>query len=149
MHSDGPTRLLVFGVGSERFAVPLAAVDEVVDAPVLRRLPDASRVVLGVTSVRGELVTVYDPRPVLDVDGAVRDAALVFRRASGRVGLAVDALHDPIVVEPQDLRPVPASAGDRALLGLVRRGTDLIAVLDADALLDAAAAMAENGRERT
>lgn len=149
MFSDGAQRLLVFGVGAERFAVPLAAVDEVIDAPTLRRMPDASRAVLGVTTVRGALVTVYDPRPVLNVDGIVNDAALLFQRNGGRVALAVETLYETIVIESHDVRPAPTSAGsDRSLLGLVRRGTDLIAVLDAGALLDAVAAMAETG-ERT
>ncbi|HEY9227115.1 MAG TPA: chemotaxis protein CheW [Gemmatimonadaceae bacterium] len=145
--SDGPTRLLVFGVGAERFAVPLSAVDEVIDAPELRPLPDASRAVLGVTLVRGVLVTIYDSRPLLNVEGGVDDAALLFVRNGRRVGLAVQALYDTIVAEQSDLRSAPgagagagAGGSDKSLVGVIRRGSELIAVLDADALLDAAAA---------
>jgi purine-binding chemotaxis protein CheW len=140
--SDGSERLLVFGVGAERFAVALSAVDEVIDAPELIRLPDSARTVLGMTSVRGALVTIYDPRPLLNVTGGVDDAALLFTRAGKRVGLAVHALHDTIVVEPTEIRSAPgggADGSDKSLIGVVRRGADLIAVLDADALLDAAA----------
>src|SRR5215208_415590 len=75
---DGPERLLVFGVGAERFGIALATVDEVVDAPQTRELPDSPPSVLGITTVRGVLVTIYDPRPLLNVDGAVNDAALLF-----------------------------------------------------------------------
>jgi purine-binding chemotaxis protein CheW len=143
---DGPERLLVFGVGAERFGVPLAMVDEVIDAPQTRELPDAPRSVLGITTVRGTLVTIYDPRPLLSVDGAVNEAALLFQRGTSRVGLAVQQLYDTIVVEPSELRPVPGAGSDgtdKALVGLVRRGANLIAVLDAQSLLDAAASGGE------
>lgn len=146
MFSDGAERLLVFGVGAERFAVALSAVDEVIDAPELIRLPDSARTVLGMTSVRGALVTIYDPRPLLNVSGGVDDAALLFTRDGKRVGLAVHALHDTIVVESTEIRSAPgggADGSDKSLIGVVRRGADLIAVLDADALL-AAAATREN-----
>jgi purine-binding chemotaxis protein CheW len=146
---DGPERLLVFGVGNERFAVALSAVDEVIDAPTLHRLPDSSRAVLGVTLVRGTLVTIYDPRPLLNVGGAVEDAALVFERDGTRVGLAVHALYDTILAEAGELRAPPIADGsDKSLLGVIRRDRDLIAVLDADALLDAAAAIGDIAGER-
>ena len=51
-------------------------------------------------------------------------------------------LFDTIVVEPDELRPMPGAGSDgtdKALLGLVRRGPNLIAVLDAQSLLDVAA----------
>jgi purine-binding chemotaxis protein CheW len=138
--------MLVFGVGAERFAVALAEVDEVIDAPQTREMPDAPRSVLGLASVRGALVTIYDPRPLLSVDGAVTEAALLFQRGGARVGLAVEHLYDTIVVEQAELRPVPgagADGTDKALVGLVRRGSNLIAVLDAHSLLDAAASGGE------
>src|ERR1700754_2940145 len=144
MFSDGPERLLVFGVGGERFAVALSAVEEVIDAPSVHRLPDSSRAVLGITTVRGTLVMIYDPRPLLNVGGAVDDAALLFLRDGTRVGLAVHALYDTILAEEGEMRAAPVSDGsDKSLLGVIRRDTDLIAVLDASALLDAAAAMGE------
>ena len=142
MFSDGAERLLVFGVGAERFAVALSAVDEVIDAPELIRLPDSPRTVLGMASVRGALVTIYDPRPLLNVSGGVDDAALLFTRDGKRVGLAVHALHDTIVVEPTEIRSAPGGGwdgSDKSLIGVLRRGDDLIAVLDTGALLDAAA----------
>jgi purine-binding chemotaxis protein CheW len=166
MFRDGAERFLVFGVGAERFAVPLAAVDEVMETPVVQRIPDAPRPVLGVTSIRGSLVTFYDPRPLLNVvgqasaAGTANDAALIFaqagsrsapdRDAERRVGLTIDALHDTIVVEPEEVRSAPgADASDRVLVGVVRRGSELIAILDASALLDAAIAAGDSHGERT
>jgi chemotaxis signal transduction protein len=143
MFRDGSARLLVFRVGSERFAVELAAVDEVIDAPSVQPIPDAPQTVLGVATVRGELVTLYDPRPILRVAGPLDGAALLFARGDRRVALAIDDVYDAITVEETDVLSVPgggADASDGVLVGLVRRDGQLIALLDADALLTAAAA---------
>jgi purine-binding chemotaxis protein CheW len=143
MFRDGSARLLVFRVGGERFAVELAMVDEVIDTPSVQSIPDAPKTVHGVATVRGELVTVYDPHPVLHVEGRLDATALLFARNGRRVALLVDDVYDATTIaEDEVLRP-PAgvsSAADGILVGLIRRDGDLIALLDADALLDAVAA---------
>jgi purine-binding chemotaxis protein CheW len=157
MFSDGAERCLVFGIGAERFAVPLMAVDEVIETPAMQRIPDAPPSVLGVAPIRGALVTFYDPRPLLNVEGAstASDAALLFVRSNGgdgerRVGLTIDLLYDTIVIEAEEVRSAPgADASDRVLVGVVRRGSELIAILDANALLDAATAAGDTQGERT
>lgn len=145
MFRDGEARLLVFRVGAERFGVDLKAVDEVIDAPAVQSIPDAPPTVLGVATIRGELVTVYDPRPLLRVPGTLDGAALLFVRDDRRVGVAIDDVYDAIRIEESDLLKVPgggAGASDGILIGLVRRagGGELIGILDAKALLDAAVA---------
>ena len=147
MFRDGPERLLVFRVGAERFALSLADVDEVIDGPSVQPLPDAGEHLLGIANVRGELVSVYDPRPLLRVDGAVTGAALLFERGARRVALAIDDVYDAIVIGESDLLPSRAiDSSDGVLVGLVRRGSELIAVLDAEALLDAAMSASEGER---
>ena len=141
MFRDGPERLLVFRVGTERFGVALAAVSEIIDSPVVRRLPDAAPSLLGVATVRGELVPLYDGRVVLEVESAsdveTTGAALLFTIEARRIALAIDDVFDPVLVEEQDLRPMPgAGTADVMIRGLVRRGGDLVAVLDAAVLLD-------------
>jgi len=147
MFSDGPERLLVFRMGAERFALTLAAVDEVVDTPVIQPLPDAAAGALGLATIRDELVAIFDPSPILRVKAESPGAVLLFQRGGRRIGLAIDDVYDAITVEKDELRNVPGSeASDGSLLGVVRRGTDLIGVLDADALLDATTAVSEGGR---
>ena len=148
MFRDGSARVLVFRIGNERFAVSLPAVDEVIESPELRRMPDAPDRVRGVATLRGELLSVYDPLSLLGVAGGVQQGArvdswagatLVFSRGSGahRVGLAVDDVYDALTIAESELKGVPGSDGaDGALVGLVRRGSELIGVLDVDALLD-------------
>ena len=140
MFRDGVGKLLVFRLGAERFAVDLASVDEVVDAPVTQRLPDAPPNVLGLASIRGELVRVYDPRPILHVGGALDGVVLLFARDDRRrIALAIDDVFDAITVEEAEVQAAPGTdASDGVLVGVIRRNGALIAVLDVDALLDVA-----------
>jgi purine-binding chemotaxis protein CheW len=143
MFRDGVERLLVFRVGTERFGLDLRSVDEVIDAPAVQSIPDASRTVLGVATIRGELITLYDPRPLLRVEGRLDGAALLFMRDDRRVGLAIDDVYDAVAIDEAEFLKAPrggADASDGILVGLVRRGGELIGILDANALLDAAIA---------
>jgi len=146
MFRDGGERLLVFRVGAERFGVALAAVREIVDSPVVRRLPDAAPSLLGIATVRGELVPLYDGRVVFEVeaasDGSTTGAALLFSVEGRCVALAIDDVFDPVLVEEQELRPMPGAGADVMIRGLVRRGGDLVAVLDDAVLLDTMLAIA-------
>ncbi|MGE5099029.1 MAG: chemotaxis protein CheW, partial [Deltaproteobacteria bacterium] len=99
--------------------------------------------VLGVATIRGELITVYDPRPLLRVEGTLDGAALLFGREDRRFGLAIDDVYDAIRIEEGDVLKAPgggADASDGVLVGLIRRDGELIGILDANALLDAAIA---------
>jgi chemotaxis signal transduction protein len=66
---------------------------------------------------------------------------LVLRSGERRIGLAVDDVEDVMTIEPSMVRrpPVP-DAGDAVLRGVARRGTELVGILDADALLSACVA---------
>jgi purine-binding chemotaxis protein CheW len=143
MFRDGSARLLVFRVGAERFAVDLRSVDEVIDTPAYQPIPDAPETVHGVATVRGELITLYDLRPVLHVGGRTHGTTLLFARNGRRLAVAVDDVYDATMVTEDEVLSAPsggASSADGVLVGLIRRDGELIALLDADALLAAVAA---------
>lgn len=151
MSRDGAHRLLVFRIGREFFGVELSGVHEVVDTPVLNRVPEMPPTMLGVVSVRGELITVYDPTPLLTPGGAngLAGAALLFTHGDRRIALAVDDVMDAISIDDGMLRAANGlDAGDRLVRGLVRRGPDLIVVLDVEVLVESAAEQATGGGGR-
>ena len=139
MSRDDPPRVLVFRMGNERFGIPLSDVHEVLDAQPIQRVPDAANAVLGVTSIRGALTTVYDVRSLLGSGGTADGALLVFDRGDRRVAVAIDDVFDATLVESGEMLPVPRrAASDGLLAGMLRRGSELVAILDTDAFLTAA-----------
>ncbi len=148
---SGPSsRLLVFRIGDERFAVGLADVSEVIDAPAVRLVPDAAPWILGVATIAGRFVPMCDPRPLLGAGGRIDGAALLFMHEGRRVGVAVGDVFDATSVAPAEIRPAPvAGANEHFVTGIIRRGSEVIAVLDSRALLDAAMRVHVDERERT
>jgi purine-binding chemotaxis protein CheW len=133
----GQVDLLVFRLGRERFGVEIAAVEEAVELSETRPVPDAPTTVVGVTDVRGALVTVFSPaRALRCAPRADVPVMLVMRDGERRVALAVDDVEDVLVLEPSLLRtPALRNSADDLVLGVVRAGSDLVTVLDPAALV--------------
>lgn len=92
--ADGE-RLVVCRVGTQRFALPVAAVREVVAAPLLARIPGAPAGVRGVANVRGALVTAVSAPMLLGAsDPPPSEWLVVLTLLGGRVGLEVDEVED-------------------------------------------------------
>jgi purine-binding chemotaxis protein CheW len=134
----GSLEILVFRVGSERFGIDLAAVEEAVDIPPVHHVPEMPPAMLGVITVRATLTTVYSPAQALGLSLHDGTSALIFRRGRARVAVVVDEVDDVTTLDLSLLRDAPGlDAGDGIVLGVVRQGDALLALVDADALLAA------------
>lgn len=69
--------VLAFRVGGERYAVPIDAVDHVLESRGLCPLPGAPRYVLGALVSRSRVVPVLDLRQVLGLEGGLSDLTRV------------------------------------------------------------------------
>lgn len=135
----GIADLLLFRIGDELFAADLASVEEAVTLPEIHHLPEMPPAMLGAFDLRGRLTPVYSPAHVIGVPlRGVAQAALLVRSDTRRLGLAVDDVEDVFQV---DLATVHDSPGiddaDGILLAVAHHGTELVAIIDADALVAA------------
>ena len=139
---NGVEDILLFRVADERFGLALTAVEEAIDLPPVFHVPEMSSAMLGVITVRGTLTSVFSPAAALGLtlhDGA---SALIFRRGRSRVAIVVDEVDDVTSLDLALLRDAPAlHAGDGIVLGVVRQRDAILAIVDADALLDACQAV--------
>jgi purine-binding chemotaxis protein CheW len=134
----GSADLLVFRIRRELFGVELVTVEEALDMPVVHRLPEMPTAMLGVFTLRGTLVHVFAPEATLGVGYDDPTTVIVFCGASDRrVALAIDDVDDVVTVDLRTARDAPGAAADGTLLGVVRRGADLIAILEAEAVVNA------------
>lgn len=136
-------RVLIVRVGTERVALPVLAVREVIDAPTVVPVPMAPASLLGQCALRGQHLPVLDlaellriPRTSVSAASAGAEAvpvALVL--ASGDCALAVDDALD--VWAPGEAMPRALPAGGRSddlVAGLLQRDADVALLVDADAL---------------
>jgi purine-binding chemotaxis protein CheW len=114
---------LVFRLGAEEFALPIAAVDEVAAVPIkITRLPRTPKALSGLVNLRGEVLPVIDRHGAFGLpetrDG--RQRLVVMRAARCRAGLIVDGVSELRVtaaaVEPA---PWPGGAGTRGVRGVL------------------------------
>jgi purine-binding chemotaxis protein CheW len=139
---SGTLELLVFRLANELFGIELAAVEEAIDLPPLRHVPEMPPAMLGVITVRGSLTPTYSPEGALGLALASRASALIFKRGRGRVALVVDDVDDVCTLDLSQLRDAPGGdAGDGILLGVVRRTDALLGLVDAEALIAACQAV--------
>jgi purine-binding chemotaxis protein CheW len=126
---SGPVLLLP--VHRDRYAVPLRAVQEVLEPRTITRLPEAPAPVLGIINVRGLVVGVVDTAVLLGLEplGRPRSVAVV-RIGRGVVGLGASARP---VSEPlgEDVGPSPLPGA----LGRRRTSTGVATLLDLEAVL--------------
>ena len=133
---SGIAQLLIFRVARELFAVELVAAEEALDMPPLHRLPEMPAAMLGVFTLRGALVSVFEPQVALGIRCQQPATVVVFCGGDRRVAIATDDVDDVATVDLRTVREAPgARAKEGALLGIVHRGDDLIAVIDAHTLV--------------
>jgi purine-binding chemotaxis protein CheW len=98
---------IVFRLGEQRYAVPVGKIVELDRPPTCAVVPNTPAFVLGVTNVRGDILSVIDLRALLGISRVARSEAvrlLTIRSADGemKTGLIVDSL--------QGMRSVTESA---------------------------------------
>jgi purine-binding chemotaxis protein CheW len=137
-------RLVVFSVGTERFALPLSAVREVVPPhPPFSRVPRAGGAVRGVMNLRGRVVAVVDlaelvglpPQPLRSGQGQV----LILDRDKRALGLLIGLV---LGVEPLE---VAGEAGQGVVAGLAAGRAGAVTVLRVEPLAAAATALFGGG----
>ena len=136
---------LLFRAGGERFAIRAADVQKVTPAGQLSRLPLLPPALLGITQVRGRVVTVVDAAALLAAGRCLHtdDARLlILERPVRHLGLLVDAVDEIESLRlPTDLSQL-ARAGRRALRIAQHKGRAL-PLVDVAALVDQANSLIE------
>ena len=135
----GMADLLMFRIGHELFATDLGAVEEAVELPEIHHLPEMPAAMLGAFNLRGRLTPIYSPAHVIGVPLlGVAAAALLVRSNGRRMGLAVDDVEDVLQIDLANVREAPGTDdADGILLGVAHHGQQLVAVIDAEALVAA------------
>jgi purine-binding chemotaxis protein CheW len=143
---------LTFLLGDEEYAVAIERVREVMRSPPITEVPHAPPHVLGVVTVRGEVVAVFDPRRRLGLPGSAPPAGsgrvVIVDAGEGPCGLLVDRVSSVVRLRPGSIEARPQGIGGASadcLAGIGRHGERLFTVLDLGAFLRRTAAAPRHG----
>jgi purine-binding chemotaxis protein CheW len=136
---EGTSRVMVvFSLGDERYAIETRFVMTVSRVCDVIPLPGAAAHVLGLSSVQGELLVVFDLRVMLGIPSPARaDASRMLILGSKHAELAIiaDAVHDVLRLQDNDLFPLPASTAEGEKPYLRGVTSEAVTVFDGSALL--------------
>lgn len=130
--------LLCFDVGTERFALPLANVEEIVDGVGVESTRHSGGA-LGVLRVRDDVLPVYDASHILQCERLLAEPmAIILHGARGFVAVLVDSAEAAPRTDLSNVRTPPALlASDRVLDGVLRVGARWVGLINAVAFVEA------------
>jgi purine-binding chemotaxis protein CheW len=110
---------MLLGIGGSTYAMPVAAVREIVRLPAVTRVPGLPAFVTGLANVRGRVLAVLDLRPLLQLQAPRGERLVILDRADatapaassaagrGVIGLIVDSALDLVALPEGGLEPLP------------------------------------------
>ena len=152
----GPTRhFLTFRLNDRFYALPASEVAEVIRIPVVARMPQSPKGLMGLANLRGAILPVASGRSLLgqeDITDAVHGRAIVMN-GTAPVAFAVDAVNELVELAESDIETREAELATLAgelLNGAFqpRAGGPVVKLLNVPALLSAAFVARERPQRR-
>ncbi len=134
-------KFLAFFLGTEEYAADLRSIKEILKYQVPTYVPRTRPFLLGVISVRGEVLPVLDLKRKTGM-GETRitnkTRILVVERDNERFGLTVDEISSVEVLPPSSIQPPPVSSGREKefVEGIGRIGERLLILISMAEILD-------------
>ena len=136
--TSGSRNVVVFSLGDERYAIETRYVFSAQRMTEVFPLPGAGSHVLGLTSLQGELLVIFDLRVLLGTPRPPRTDAtrmLVLGDKHAELGIIADVVHEVQDLQATELFEVPAANSDADKPFLCAVTKDAVSLFDTIALL--------------
>lgn len=139
MNND--VQVVGFRIGRETFALPIAAVHEIVRPPEITAVPHAAEYVEGVINLRGRILPVIDLRRRFGetrIENTNKNRILVVDSDGRLVGLLVDAASEVLKLASAHIEAPPEVFGDgesNYVTGVAKHQGRLIMLVDLKKIL--------------
>jgi purine-binding chemotaxis protein CheW len=107
-------QLVVFRLGAEEYALPIAAVQEIIRFSEPRSVASEVAWIRGVIALRGKIIPIYDLGARLELAGTGSEPGkiVILETGGGQVGLLVDEVEEVLTVGSEQLESVPTANTD-------------------------------------
>jgi purine-binding chemotaxis protein CheW len=150
-----PERFLTLRAGGQLYAVPAEQVAEVIRLPLIARVPQAPKGLLGLANLRGNVLPVASLQGLLGGEATTTDAATraIVLDGAAPVALAVDAVEALVTIDAGQIETRQAELAAKP--GEILKGafaadgkTSIAKILDIAALIGAAFSQEDRARPR-
>ena len=140
---------ITFGLGEEKFALPVANVQEIVEIDRVTKVPNAPAYMLGIINLRGRILPLLDTRLKLGLSRTettkrsrilVLDVELADDKTV-QIGALVDVAKEVIELSPKDIQDAPEFENYNAntpISGVVNNHGDITMIMDINKVFSAA-----------
>jgi purine-binding chemotaxis protein CheW len=130
-------QLVVFSLGSEEYALPIAAVSEIIRATEPRSVASEVAWIRGVIGLRGKIIPIFDLAARLELPPAAAapesGKVVILETGGDQVGVMVDEVEEVLTVETSQLERVP-TASTEAIEAIAKIGDRLVILLNPEGL---------------
>ncbi len=138
---DGPQECLLFLLGNDPYALPIGVILEILKLMPITTVPRAPEGVAGLASVRGQLITVLDPRPKLGLPDRPQDRKtriLLVDSGEEIMGILVEEVRGVQRFEPSQIEPPQVLGGEPPahVAGVARNEESWCLLLDLRPILE-------------
>jgi purine-binding chemotaxis protein CheW len=132
-------QLVVFSLGTEEYALPIAAVHEIIRFTEPRSVASEAAWIRGVIGLRGKIIPIFDLAarlglPMSDEAGKI----VIVSTDSGQVGVMVGEVEEVLTVTAEQLADVP-TADHQTIDAIAKIGDRLVILLNAEGLFSSPA----------
>jgi purine-binding chemotaxis protein CheW len=141
MSESTSQQLVVFSLGAEEYALPIAAVHEIIRFSEPRSVASEVAWIRGVIGLRGKIIPIFDLAARLELagDGGKAGKIVILETGGGQVGVMVDEVEEVLTVDSGALEPVPTADTD-TIEAIAKIGDRLVILLNPEGLFAAPSA---------
>ena len=131
-------QLVVFSLGAEEYALPIAAVSEIIRFTEPRSVASEVAWIRGVIGLRGKIIPIFDLAARLELPGTDSEPGkiVILETGSDQVGVMVDEVEEVLTVETEQLEPVPTANTD-SIEAIAKIDDRLVILLNSEGLFAA------------
>jgi purine-binding chemotaxis protein CheW len=131
-------QLVVFSLGAEEYALPIAAVHEIIRFSEPRSVASEVAWIRGVIGLRGKIIPIFDLAARLQLTGGDTQPGkiVILETGTGQVGVMVDEVEEVLTTDSSQLEPVPTANTD-TIEAIAKIGDRLVILLNPEGLLAA------------
>ena len=128
-------QLVVFSLGQEEYALPIAAVSEIIRFTEPRSVASEVAWIRGVIGLRGKIIPIFDLAARLELPGDDSEPGkiVILETGTDQVGVMVDEVEEVLTVEAEQLEPVPTANTD-SIEAIAKIDDRLVILLNSEGL---------------